>query len=203
MCQIGTVVSDFRGSLHLGLREVCRLAEKSPLIPEAISPAYLSRVEHQAGHIDPEQISLDKLWALGVVLEVDPLLLFVVSRPQLDPRLYRRAYRERLFDVCDVPDIGMGVFLKNRRYELGLTMHEVESYSHRTPHACFGISSGFLSQIETDFRGVGERVSGEKLWALGVVLRVDPLALYALSRKLGQGMYLRLHRLSLFRHFSL
>jgi transcriptional regulator with XRE-family HTH domain len=187
---------------HMGIRELCRQSERSPYVSSPLSPAYLSRLERKTGEIDPEKVGIDTLWALGVSLEVDPLLLFVLSRPQLSSVLLRRDKREALFDVWDVPDGPLGGYLRSRRHHLGLSIAEV-SHAATKQHACFGISAGFLSQVETDFRGMSGTVSGEKLWALGVVLRVDPMGLYVLSRHLGSGLILRRHRLFLFRHFSL
>lgn len=199
---LGNVLAERRMESNIGIRELCRAIEASH-ISGPVSPSYLSRIERDSGEIESDHVSIDTLWSLGVAMEIDPLLLFVLSRPDLSDRLLNREIREKLFLTWDVPDVPLGVFLRARRHDLGITMSEVEILSHRAPHATFGISTGFLSQVETDFRGASAKISGDKLWALGVVLRVDPLALFVLSRRLGSGLVLRRHRLFLFKKFSL
>lgn len=203
MSGLGQVVLNRRTMASIGIRELCRITEQSPLVSAPLSPAYLSRIERENGEVDMSKVGIDTLWALGVGLNLDPLELFVMSRPELPEFLLDRKRREALFSIWDVPELPLGEYLRSRRHSLGLSISEVSFLAVHTPHACFGISSGFLSQVETDFRDMSGSVSGEKLWALGVVLDVDPLALYALSRKLDQGMHLRRHRLFLFERFSL
>jgi hypothetical protein len=48
--------------------------------------------------------------------------------------------------------------------------------------ARYGMSPGYLVQVETYADEFVKNVSGEKLWALGCLYRVDPLALFCLSR---------------------
>ena len=60
-----------------------------------ISSSYYCQVEGNLKRID--KISLDFLWAVGIVLGVDPLELYLLSRPQLDQRFLDKAERERLF----------------------------------------------------------------------------------------------------------
>lgn len=198
MLGLGRVVSNRRHDARVGIRELCRISEQSPLVAVPLSPAYVSRIERETGEVDLAKVGIDTLWALGVSLQLDPLALFVMSRPDLPEVLLSRERRESLFKIWDVPEVPLGEFLRSRRHSLGLSISEISFSAGNTPFACFGISSGFLSQVETDFRGMSKTVSGDKLWALGVVLGVDPLALYALSRGLDQGMNLRRHRLFLF-----
>ena len=43
-----------------------------------------------------ERLSAEKLWTLGRVFDVDPLLMYVISRG-IDPRYLSSASRDRLF----------------------------------------------------------------------------------------------------------
>jgi len=60
-----------------------------------ISSSYYCQVEGNLKRID--KISLDFLWAVGIVLGIDPLELYLLSRPQIDPRYLKREEREALF----------------------------------------------------------------------------------------------------------
>lgn len=138
-----------------------------------------------------------------MVLGVDPLALFVDSRPVIDHRYCERENRAKLFPTRDVPaDTPVGGFLLSLRKALNLSLSDVSRFAAQPP-ACFGISPGFLSQVETNFRSQSQVISGEKLWALGVVLSVDPLALFVLSRNIGRELHLGEKRDALFFRFSI
>jgi transcriptional regulator with XRE-family HTH domain len=194
---IGNVLESLRRDAGLSIRELSAKICRHPLANGTLSFAYLSRLERSADHIDPEKITLDKLWAIGVVLGVHPLSLFVESHPNIDRCYCDPGARNELFSVKDTPSIPVGAFLSARRKELGLSLADVSKQAVLPP-AYFGISPGFLSQVETDHRDQSGKVSGEKLWALGVTLSVDPLALFVASREVGHDLNLLQRRNKLF-----
>jgi len=202
MPSLGSILESLRRDSGFGLRELCRRAEASSLVASPISPAYLSRLERGAGDITEDKISIDSLWGVGVALGVDPLALFVASRKEVDQSLRDNNNRLALFPVGDVPDVAIGVCLRGFRTDRMLSLAEVSRLASTLPNACYGMSPGFLSQVETNFRGLSDKISGEKLWALGVVFGVCPLALYVLSRRINRGLNLRERRSALFRRFS-
>lgn len=172
------LLRDRRQQLKLGVRETARLTEKS-FVPFPIKSAiYISRLENLAvEEMRAEKISIDKLWALGVALCVHPLILFAHSRnlPHLVDQIPKFSVRE-----AD-PAISFSQFLVSRRAELHLTLVQVaKAFCEASP---WSISSGYISQLELNDLLVSERISAEKLWALGVVYDVDPLLMYVLSRK--------------------
>ena len=197
-----SVIHRLRRDADLGIREMCRITEMSSLVGDPISPAYVSRLERGAGHVTSDKITLDKLWGLGFALGVNPLALFVASRSVLSPSLRDREARDKVFPVADVPAVPLHSYLRDLRREKLYSLAEVSLLSATLPHATFGVSAAFLSQVETDFHEMSSKLSGEKLWALGVVFGVDPLALYVLSRKIPGGYHLLRHRDILFRRFS-
>ena len=167
-----------RQTLDLGIRELCR---KTDRLPFPVSASYLSRLESGTS-IDVSKVSLDVLWSLGVELQTDPLKLFALANG-LD-RFVEVSARDTLFSIRDVGADTLGSYLKARRHQLNLGLRELSSLIDRNPSAAFPLSPGFLSQVENNMRDQSARVSGEKLWSLGVVLGVDPLCLFVLSRGL-------------------
>lgn len=173
MSEFSAFLKSRRMALNLGLRELCRLTEK-PFVPEPVSPTYYSRLENDGGiggYAKMANVSIDKLWAIGVGLHVSPLLLFSLSRGL--------AMRE--FSVVNSDPMEIGPFLRKRRHEMGLSIRESCS---RAEKAGYPISMGFWSQFETNFRGQSSKISGDKLWSIGCALDVDPLLLYVLSRNI-------------------
>ncbi len=88
-------IRELREKKGLGLREVARLSASNPVCGKSISPAYLSQVEKGSEQVRPDKISFDFFWSLGVVLEADPVEMFIISRPNIpqtlrDPK--RRAF---------------------------------------------------------------------------------------------------------------
>lgn len=81
---------------------------------------------------------------------------------------------------------------------MDLGVREMADKLSKNPVATYGLSPGFLSQIENNFRGLAAVVSGEKLWALGVMLGIDPLLLYVVSRGLDQSLLVGSKRRTLF-----
>ncbi|MDD2319665.1 MAG: hypothetical protein PHO83_06420 [Geobacteraceae bacterium] len=183
MNNLGSALLKSRTRLDLGVRELCSRSARNAGISEPISPAYYSRLERGID-VDPEKLSIDKCWSLGLVLQVDPLYLFVLSRSAIDRRFLVADERAKIFPIVTVEPTTLSDLLSNRRQEMCLGLRELAEKLNKNPIAAFPLSPGFLSQIETDFRGVSSVVSGDKLWALGVMLEVDPLLLYVVSRGL-------------------
>jgi transcriptional regulator with XRE-family HTH domain len=176
----GELIHDLRRESGLGLRELCRQSDKDGSLTQPISIAYLSRIGNGGLHNDLSKITIDKLWSLGVALGVDPLLLFVV-KAGLPVKYLDHPTRMSLFDVRDVPNMRFGEYIRGMRHALELTLAEVNALAKLDP-ARYGMSPGYLVQVETYADEFVKNVSGEKLWALGCLYRVDPLALFCLSR---------------------
>lgn len=164
-----------RLELGLGIRETARHTEM-PYIPHPIkSPIYISRIEAGGNkHMPTESVTIDKTWALGCALRMDPLELFLLSRGHEDLVPFVSS-----FSVRDCEPQAFGQFVHNRRRDLGLSMRDAANKA-----TAWYISVGYWSQMETDFRECTTKISGEKLWGMGIVLDVDPLLLYVLSRKM-------------------
>lgn len=101
---MSTLLGDFirkeREARGIGSRELCELtASLRGRSGRGISSGYLSQVE--TGYADMEKVSMDVLWAIGVALEIDPLKLFVLSRPHIDQRYLASGERRRLFREGD------------------------------------------------------------------------------------------------------
>ena len=171
--EFSSLIRGRRLDLGLGVREAARLTVK-PFIPSPIKSAvYISRLE--AGHsaeMPVESVTIDKMWALGSVLSINPFELFLRSRDveYLLPEMARCEVRE-----CEA--VLFGDLLRSRRAELGLSMREA---AERV--TLWDVSLGYWSQMETDFRGYSAKVSGERLWSVGIALGIDPLLLYVVSR---------------------
>lgn len=171
------LVRNRRQEMGLGIRETARRTDRSYVPFPIKSAVYISRIENE---VEEEQraaaVSIDKLWALGVALEVHPLVLFAYSRslPEL---------------VDDIPMFGMREFepaklcrfLREKRKLLDLTITAVGEVSKQHP---WSISYGYLSQLEDCSQDHWTAVSAEKLWTLGRIYDVDPLLMYVLSRQI-------------------
>ena len=176
--EFAKVLRSRREELKLGIRELARATEK-PCVPQPIKSAiYISRLENKVvEEMRADAISIDKLWALGVALQVSPLVLFASSRNMSE---LMDAIPTFMLRDCDA--VPFSNFLLKRRNGLDLTLRNVEeSALSMSP---WPISTGYLSQLETDDDGVSARVSAEKLWTLGRVLDVDPLLMYVMSRNI-------------------
>lgn len=171
--EFSSLIRHLRIDLGLGVRETARKTV-SPFVPSPIKSAvYISRLESGNSEEMPvESVTIDKMWALGTVLLVNPFELFLSSRDKeyLLPELSRVTIRE-----C-APAL-FGDFLRARRADLGLSIREASERA--TP---WDVSLGYWSQMETDFRHCSSKISGEKLWSIGTALGIDPLLLYVLSR---------------------
>jgi len=169
------LIHDRRVALGLGVREAARQTVL-PYVPSPIKSAvYISRLESgNSADMPVQSVTIDKCWALGAVLRIHPFSLFLSSRERDDliPHLADFPIRE-----CTAGDVGQ--FLRARRAELGLSMREAADLAEP-----WHVSLGYWSQIETDFRECGTKISGEKLWGMGVALGIDPALLYVLSRRM-------------------
>lgn len=169
-----------REQLGLGVRGCARATEKDYVPFPIKSPIYISRLENR---VDEEQradaVSIDKLWALGVALEIHPLILLASSRnmAELIDQIPTFALRE--CDPCNFSH-----FLRCRRNALEMTLREVEAQSGSL--SPWTISMGYLSQLEGAGHDHASTVSAEKLWTLGRVYDIDPLLMYVLSRGIDQ-----------------
>lgn len=170
-------IRDRRLALGLGIRETARLTEKS-FVPHPIKSAvYLSRIENKViEEMRAEAVSIDKLWAIGVALRLQPLAMFAISRnlPELEAFINSFAVRE-------IEPTSFCLYLRGRRKDLRFTLNDVAEKSRFL--SPWDISPNYLSQLET-IDTMAERLQGEKLWAIGRVLDVDPLLLYVLARKI-------------------
>jgi transcriptional regulator with XRE-family HTH domain len=96
---LGEFLSNVRRSKGLGIRELCRLSER--MTNRGVTPlssGYYSQIETGVG-LNPERITMDILWSIGVTLGVDPIKLFVLSRSRI-PQIYAdRTERDKLFEI--------------------------------------------------------------------------------------------------------
>ena len=96
--ELGNYLRQRREELGYGIRELCRIVEKKiRTTGNTVSSPYLSQVE--TGFMDAEKVSMDFLWAVGAVLQVDPLKLWVLARPAIDRRYLEADARDKLFRV--------------------------------------------------------------------------------------------------------
>lgn len=92
-CSFSHFLRTRRQGLELKMRHV---EENSlGLSPWTISTPYLSQLETDDDGLS-ERVQAEKLWTLGRVLDVDPLLMYVLSR-KIDTRYLRAASRNILF----------------------------------------------------------------------------------------------------------
>ena len=173
--QFNRMIRERRVGLGLGVREAARLTTQ-PFVPSPIKSAvYISRLEDGSSTDMPvASVTIDKMWGLGVVLHINPFELFLSSRKRED--LVSSLSR---FTVRDCTERDFGNFVRGRRAFLDLSMREASALS-----VPWSVSTGYWSQMETDFRDCAGKISGEKLWGIAVALDVDPLLLYVLSRKI-------------------
>jgi hypothetical protein len=87
--------------MNLGMRVMCRMTEKIPECGRPLSEkaSYYSRIENDDPTIKISRISMDFFWAVGVVLQVDPSKLFVMSRKNIPQRLIDGQERNRVFRI--------------------------------------------------------------------------------------------------------
>lgn len=99
--ELGRYLKARREELGLGIREVTRLSDlKLKACGARLSPGYVSQVE--SGWADPEKVSGDFLWAIGIVLEVSLELLWVLARPKIDRRYLSASERRKVFRIDSV-----------------------------------------------------------------------------------------------------
>jgi transcriptional regulator with XRE-family HTH domain len=92
-CSFSHFLRTRRQGLELKLRHVEEIAHS--LSPWTISAPYLSQLETD-DHSLSERVQAEKLWTLGRVLDVDPLLMYILSR-KIDDRYLRASFRNILF----------------------------------------------------------------------------------------------------------
>ena len=97
---LGVALREARERKQLGVREVARLISRSPIAGMNVSPSYYSQVK--IGYY--KKPSMDFLWAVSVVLGLDPLELFVLSRPKIPQHLAKENRRKFLFDGPETAD---------------------------------------------------------------------------------------------------
>ncbi len=93
---LGEKLKALRKQKELGVRELCELTEKNSVCGRTVSPAYYSQVENCTG-IRPEKISFDFFWAVSVILETDPVELFVLSRQHIPQQFAKERARNFIF----------------------------------------------------------------------------------------------------------
>lgn len=94
---LGEFLKKVRMGQGMAQRELARKTEKNPYTA-TVSSSYYSQVETAQG-INPEKVSMDFFWAVGVALNVDPLKLFVLPRPSIPQEFAERAYRDKFFTI--------------------------------------------------------------------------------------------------------
>lgn len=95
--EIGKIIHTARMKKNMSMREVCRSIEHNRLCGTTISPAYLSQVESHSDKVKTHKISFDFFWAISVILELDPIELFVLSRTDIPQQMREPAYRKKIF----------------------------------------------------------------------------------------------------------
>lgn len=94
---LGRVLFEKRTKIGMSIVDVCaaikELAREGKCLN--ISSSYYCQVEGNLKRID--KISLDFLWAVGIILGVDPIELYLLSRPQIDQTFLDKSERDRLF----------------------------------------------------------------------------------------------------------
>jgi transcriptional regulator with XRE-family HTH domain len=93
LCSFSHFLRTKRKGLELKMRNVEEMSHQ--LSPWPISTPYLSQLETD-DNCASERIQAEKLWTLGRVLDVDPLLMYVLSR-KIDERYLRATFRNMLF----------------------------------------------------------------------------------------------------------
>ncbi|AJF08274.1 helix-turn-helix domain-containing protein [Geoalkalibacter subterraneus] len=93
---LGEYLKKIRLEKDIGLRELCDLIEKDPRCGVSVSPSYYSQIE-TGNNLRLEKITFDKIWAIAIVLGIDPIGLFILSRPQIPQYLAKKRNRHRLF----------------------------------------------------------------------------------------------------------
>lgn len=89
--EFGQFIKERRKKLNLSLREISLLSEK---YHTKISVGFLSQLETNLRE-QSSKVSGDKIWILGCILDVDPLLLYVLSR-KFDSKYLTAVNRDKL-----------------------------------------------------------------------------------------------------------
>jgi hypothetical protein len=102
---LGEILKKRREDLNIGVRELCRNIDKSALAGKhRVSPSYYSQVENAAG-IRPEKTTMDFFWAVSTALDLDPMELFLASRPNIPKDLADGFLKQLLVKNCIPPNL--------------------------------------------------------------------------------------------------
>lgn len=97
---LGEYLYKTRKDRDLSIRELSRQVEKHlAATGTTISAAYYSQVETGSGKINPEKISFDFFWAVSCILKIDPVYLWLLSRPGIPKEYHDPQKRKYLFDL--------------------------------------------------------------------------------------------------------
>lgn len=94
---LGDYLRQRRTELGYTMRELSRKIADSKTAGFPVSAAYYCQVESGRG-IKPEKVSMDFFWAVSVILQTDPLDLYLLSRPTIPQKMLDRKLRLRTFD---------------------------------------------------------------------------------------------------------
>lgn len=95
---LGQFLCRRRKELGLGVREMCRLSEKNELAGRPLTSGWYSRIETDDPTVNLEKVTMDFFWAVGVILRVDPVKLFVMARPNIPQKMADMEEREKVFN---------------------------------------------------------------------------------------------------------
>lgn len=154
-----------------------------------VSQPFLSQLEGNFRE-QAANVGFDVLWSIGLALSVDPMLLYLLSRQEIDRKYIDPKVRSKLFEIKSMdkePHVSAGEhplckFLKDRREELEIGIRDLSRRIEKESLAIKKVSNSYISQVETNFRGFANIVNFDVLWSLGIALKVDPMILYILSR---------------------
>ena len=93
-----TFLREQREKIGLGVRDIVRKIDKHPLAYVKVSAPFLYQLETNFRD-QADKVGMDILWSLGVVLRVDPMKLFLISRRQIDRKFIDPEVRDSFFDV--------------------------------------------------------------------------------------------------------
>jgi transcriptional regulator with XRE-family HTH domain len=190
----GELLKFQREKMGLGQRELCRIAESVPKLSHTISVAYYNQIENDDENLIVSKIGIDRLWAIGYALKINPNSLFAITR---------RIENIPDFKIKECKQRDLSTFVRSRREELGLTLRDAAELIKTTmSKEILGdeltISSPYLSQIENNTGLDITKIEGNPFWALGVGYGVDPLLFYVLSRGLDRKLSKHEERKKLF-----
>lgn len=85
--------------LDLGARDLQRKIENNPLAVTKVSAPFLYQLLDNFRD-QADKVGMDVLWSIGVVIRVDPMKLFIMSRNRkIDSKFLEASVRDSFFDV--------------------------------------------------------------------------------------------------------